>query len=263
MSDRILVAARVLQRDHGHVLIDNGLSVRLEGRVIERILQEAGRSRYDGFQPTKYDSSPLALHDLPEWKARRIRDTRNKRLTALIGLAEATRSTISFKLPETRMGKGLITVDLDMAMLVAMLGASGKPDESGRKAMAFAEDYLRIELASATRTLENRAGSALNHLPFSYAHRFSATPTPDEALPTDPAGRIAAYLGAFARLRSWLKQILATDGAKPAMDVVDRLTMRARIRRSANAARPDMKGRPDKLADLLEEAAEEIVRLRN
>jgi hypothetical protein len=45
-------------------------------------------------------------------------------------------------------------------------------------------------------------------------------------------------------------------------DIVDRLRVRASIRRNAKGRKSTQEGRPDRLADLLEEAAQEIENLR-
>lgn len=46
-------------------------------------------------------------------------------------------------------------------------------------------------------------------------------------------------------------------------DIVDRLTIRAAIRRQAKGRKSVEEGKPDRIADLLEEAAHEIKTLRN
>ena len=45
-------------------------------------------------------------------------------------------------------------------------------------------------------------------------------------------------------------------------DIVDRLRIRATIRRQANGRKSVEEGKPDRLADLLDEAAKEIETLR-
>ena len=45
-------------------------------------------------------------------------------------------------------------------------------------------------------------------------------------------------------------------------DIVDRLRIRATIRRQANGGKSVEEGKPDRLADLLDEAAKEIETLR-
>lgn len=45
-------------------------------------------------------------------------------------------------------------------------------------------------------------------------------------------------------------------------DLVDRLRLRARIRRSITTRKSVQEGKPDRISDLLEEAADEIIRLR-
>ena len=46
-------------------------------------------------------------------------------------------------------------------------------------------------------------------------------------------------------------------------DLVERLEKRAEIRRQITSRKSVQEGRPDRIADLLEEAADEIMRLRN
>lgn len=46
-------------------------------------------------------------------------------------------------------------------------------------------------------------------------------------------------------------------------DLVERLEKRAEIRRQITSRKSVQEGKPDRIADLLEEAADEIVRLRN
>ena len=238
MTDRNLVAARVVARDHGHLIVEGDLSVRLEARLMEAILRAANRGRYDGFHPTAYDASPLGLHSLPKRSLDIIRgQTKNKRLLALIGLAVETQTKISFVLPEDRFGKGFVKVDIDTADLV-----DAKPE-----ALAFAEQYLRIELGEARQALVSRAGSALSNLDFDPVRLF----WPGE-LPEAPAGRVLAYLAAVSRFNRWIESVLSAGDSLPKMDIVDRLERRARHRRGAN----------DHLTDLLTEAALEIRRLR-
>lgn len=239
MTDRNLVAARVVARDHGNLIVDGDLSVRLEARVVETMLRMANRSRYDGFHPTAYDASPLTLHSLPKRSLDVLRGiTKNKRLLALIGLAVETQTKVSFVLPEDRFGKGVVKVDVDTADLV-----DAKPE-----ALAFAEEYLRIELGAARQALVSRAGHSLSNLDFDAERLFS----PGE-LPESPAGRVVAYLAAVSRFNRWIESMLSEEDSQPKMDIVDRLERRARHRRGAN----------DHLTDLLAEAAAEIRRLRD
>ena len=46
-------------------------------------------------------------------------------------------------------------------------------------------------------------------------------------------------------------------------DLVERLEKRAEIRRQITSRKSVQEGKPDRIADLLEEAADEIMRLRN
>lgn len=46
-------------------------------------------------------------------------------------------------------------------------------------------------------------------------------------------------------------------------DIVDRLEKRAEIRRSITTRKSVQEGKPDRIAELLEEAAREILKLRN
>ncbi len=46
------------------------------------------------------------------------------------------------------------------------------------------------------------------------------------------------------------------------LDIVDRLNIRASIRRNIQTRKSVQNGEPDRISDLLEEAAKEIVRLR-
>ena len=49
----------------------------------------------------------------------------------------------------------------------------------------------------------------------------------------------------------------------PAGDIVDNLRKRAEIRRQISTRKSVQEGKPDRIADLLEEAANEIERLKN